>query len=78
LAYLVDSDILIDLSRGSLSASEYVDNLGEWSVSIVTGMELVAGAKDKGEVQEIELMLSSYRTIALSEEVGQLAYNLMK
>jgi hypothetical protein len=37
LAYLLDSDILIDLSRGNVSASEYVDSLGEWSVSIVTG-----------------------------------------
>lgn len=78
MAYLLDSDILIDLSRGNVPASEYVDGLGEWSVSVVTGMELIAGAKDKNEVREIDLMLAAYRTIPLSEEVGQLAYNLMK
>ena len=78
MAYLLDSDILIDVSRGNVSASEYVDSLGEWSISVVTGMELISGAKDKNEVREIDHMLATYRTIPLSEEVGQLAYNLMK
>lgn len=52
MAYLVDTDILIDLSRGSVPAGEYVDALGDWSVSIVSGMELLAGAKDKREAPE--------------------------
>jgi hypothetical protein len=41
-------------------------------------MELVAGAKDNREVREIDLLLAAYRTIPISEDVGQLAYNLMK
>jgi len=37
MPYLIDSDIMIDLSRGSIPAAQYVDSLDQWSVSIVTG-----------------------------------------
>jgi predicted nucleic acid-binding protein len=78
MAYLVDSDILIDASRGNAAAAKYLNSLGDWSVSVVTGMELVAGAKNKSEVGEIDIMLATYRSIPLSEDIGQPGYNLMK
>ena len=78
MAYLVDSDILVDFFRRNEAATDYLDSLGDWSVSIVTAMELVAGAKDKNEVRDIDLMIAAYRSISLSEDLGQLAYNLMK
>ena len=78
MPYLVDTDILIDFFRRNEAATDYLDSLGEWSVSVVTAMELVAGAKDKDEVRDIDLMLAAYGSISLGEDVGQLAYNLMK
>lgn len=78
MAYLVDTDILIDFFRRNEAATDYLDSLGDWSLSIVTGMELVAGAKNNNEVREIDIMLATYRTIPLTEDIGQLAYNLMK
>lgn len=78
MAYLVDSDILIDLSRGNVAAGEYVDSLSNWSLSVVSGLELLAGAKDKREVAEIDIMFGVYQPVPLSPEIGQLAYNLMK
>ena len=41
MAYLVDTDILIDFFRSNEAATDYLDSLGEWSVSVVTAMELV-------------------------------------
>jgi predicted nucleic acid-binding protein len=78
MPYLVDSGILIDASRGNAGAARYLNSLDEWSVSIVTGMELVAGARDKQEVSNIEIALAAYRNIPLSEDIGHLGYNLMK
>ena len=78
MAYLVDTDILIDFFRQNDAATDYLDSLGDWSLSIVTGMELVAGAKDNKEVREIDFMLTAYRAIPLSDDIGQLAYNLMR
>ena len=77
-SYLIDSDILVDFFRQNAGATNYLDSLGEWSVSIVTEMELIAGAKNKQEAADIEMTLGAYRTVPLSEDVGQLAYNVMK
>lgn len=78
MPYLVDTDILVDLFRRSEAAGDYLDSLGDWSVSVVSGMELLAGAKDKSEGREIDIMLATYRTVPLSEDIGRLGYNLMK
>ena len=58
MAYLVDSDVLIDMSRGNVAAGHYVNSLADWSLSIVSGMELLAGAKDKNELANIDIMLA--------------------
>ena len=53
MPYLVDTDILIDFFRKNEPAIDYLDSLGDWSLSVITGLELIAGAKDKREVAEI-------------------------
>ena len=37
--------------------------------------ELIAGAKDKREVAEIDLVLGAYHVVPTNAEIGQLAYN---
>jgi predicted nucleic acid-binding protein len=78
MSYLVDTDILIDFFRKNERAIDYLDSLGDWSLSVVTGLELIAGAKDKREVAEIDTLLVTYDAIQLVPEISQLAYNLMK
>jgi predicted nucleic acid-binding protein len=78
MPYLVDSDILVDYFRHSEAAANYLDSLDDWSVSVVTGLELIAGAKDKREVAEIDLVLGAYHVVPTNPEIGQLAYNIMK
>jgi len=49
--FLIDSNVLIDVSRGNAAAIKYVDSLPEpWSISQVTAMELIVGARDKREL----------------------------
>ena len=78
MAYIVDTDILIDFFRKDEAAAEYLDSLGNWFVSVVTGLELLAGAQDKQEVAEIDIVLGIYKSVPMSPEIGHLAYNLMK
>ena len=41
MPYLVDSDVLIDISRGNAAAREYVDALPEaWAISRVSALSL--------------------------------------
>jgi hypothetical protein len=53
-----------------------LDSLDDWSVSVVTGLELIAGAKDKREVAEIDLTLGAYRIAPTNSEIGQFADNI--
>ena len=78
MPYLVDTDILIDFFRKNEPAIDYLDSLGDWSLSVITGLELIAGAKDKREVAEIDNVLVIYNAIQVIPEISQLAYNLMK
>ena len=54
MACLIDSDVLIDISREMPEAIEYVDSLpSDWMISQVTevtAMELIVGARDKQEL----------------------------
>ena len=46
MAYLVDTDVLIDVSRNNEAAIDFLDQLdGLWLVSIITAMELIVGEK---------------------------------
>jgi predicted nucleic acid-binding protein len=77
-AYLVDTDIMVDVSRNSQAAVDYIENLGQWSLSAITSLELIAGARYQREVVETDLILSAYPRIPLNEDITRRAYYLMK
>jgi predicted nucleic acid-binding protein len=61
MPYLIDSDVLIDISQGIKAAREYVDALTEeWGISQVSALELIVGARDQGELATIDAFLSAY------------------
>jgi predicted nucleic acid-binding protein len=61
MPYLIDSDVLIDISRGKQAAREYVDALTEgWAISQVSALELIVGTRDKMELANIDTFLSAY------------------
>jgi hypothetical protein len=79
MPYLIDSDVLIDISRGKQAAREYVDALAEgWAISQVSALELVVGARDKRDVADIDAFLSGYVIIPLRDSTGRRAYELLK
>jgi predicted nucleic acid-binding protein len=78
MPYLLDSDVLIDISRNRPEAIDYVDTLPDpWMISQVTAMELLVGARDKREVAHLDAFLSSYPVVPLSASIGQRAYGLL-
>jgi predicted nucleic acid-binding protein len=79
MPFLVDSNVLIDVSRGNAGAIQYVDGLAEpWALSQVTAMELIVGARDKRDLATIDGFLSLYPVIPLSDSIGTEAYRLLK
>lgn len=79
MAYLVDTNILVDITRGSAAAADYLDGLASaWSISAITCLELLAGARTQRETTDLDLVLSGYRAIPPNEDIGRRAYYLMK
>jgi hypothetical protein len=79
MPFLIDSNVLIDVSRGNSAAIQYVDSLADaWALSQVTAMELIVGARDKRDLAMIDGFLSTYPVIPLSESIGTEAYRLLK
>ena len=78
MPYLVDSDVLVDVTRGSIGAADYLDGLSEaWSISMITCLELLAGARTQRETAGLDLVLSGYQTIPPDAEIARRAYALM-
>jgi hypothetical protein len=79
MPYLIDSDVLIDISRGNQAAREYVDALTEgWAISQVSALELIVGARDQRELANIDTFLSAYVIVPLRDSIGRRAYQLLK
>ena len=79
MPYLIDTDILIDLTRNRQGAVEYVDGLGDdWSISAISGLELIVGAKNHREVHEIDRLLASYEIRHISSLVEHRAYEILR
>ena len=79
MPYLVDTDVLIDVSRNNEAAINFLDQLDDsWSVSIITALELVVGARNKKEVSEIDQLVESYSAIPLTAEIGDMSYSLLR
>ena len=75
----IDSNVLIDVSRGRKAAINYVDSLQQpWAISQVTAMELIVGARDKRDLATIDGFLSLYPVLPLGESIGGRAYQLLK
>lgn len=76
---LVDTDVLIDISKGNSAAAEFLDNLkGTVYISIVSAMELIAGARNKREQRIIEEFINGYQIKELSEPIGNKAYEYLR
>ena len=74
MAYLVDTNIIVDVTRGSMTAADYLDSLaGAWSISVITCLELLAGARTQRETIDLDLVLGGYRAIPPNEELRALA-----
>jgi predicted nucleic acid-binding protein len=79
MPYLIDSDVLIDISRGKQAARDYVDALVEgWAISQVSALELIVGARDNRDLACIDSFLSAYMIVPLRDAIGRKAYELLK
>ena len=72
---LLDSTVLIDVSRGHEEATDYVDSLRkndrETAISIISSMELIIGCRDKTEVNKTLKFLRDYPIVDISIPISR-------
>src|ERR1700678_22828 len=79
MPYLVDTDVLVDVSRNNQAAARGTDRLGDhWAVSAITALELISGAKNQRAVGLIDRLIEVYETIPVNDAIGKGAYDLLK
>lgn len=77
--FLIDTDVLVDVSRGNVNAGDFVDGLnGEVFIGRVSAMELIVGARDRRDQRVIEEFIALFDIKELSEPIGQEAYRALK
>jgi len=61
---LLDTTVLIDLSRGNTDAADFVDTARSSGtplfISVISAMELIAGCRDKDEVKKAEKLIADF------------------
>ncbi|MCL6559312.1 MAG: type II toxin-antitoxin system VapC family toxin [Firmicutes bacterium] len=80
---LIDTDILIDHLRGYRPATDFLRQVfsGEYSghISVLTEMELLAGAMPKKEEKEmVESLLKRFTSIPVSSAIARKAGQLLR
>lgn len=76
--FLINTDVLIDVSKGSTSAVNFLAGLtGTISISRISATELIVGARDKRDQLAIEDFISHYRIRELRGSTGIKGYNLL-
>lgn len=59
---LIDSDVLVWLTRGHLGAAHRLRTLPAWRISVVTYIELAQGCRDKSELARLKKGLAARQT----------------
>ncbi len=76
---LIDSDVLVWLTRGHVGAAQRLGAIDPWRISAVTYMELVQGCRDKAELARLKQGLAARHTevLPLTPAISQRAADLI-
>ena len=75
---LLDTTILIDFLRGNIKAAQYLQNLTNPTLSIITEAEIYQGAKNKNDLIKWEKFLNNFNILPITEEISILGIGLLR
>ncbi len=76
---LIDSDVLVWLTRGHVGAAQRLHALPVWRISAVTYIELAQGCRDKSDLARLKKGLAARSTeiVPITPAISQRAVDLM-
>ncbi len=78
---IVDTDILIDASRGVAMAIDCLkkyEKSTSLAVSVVTEMELIVGCRNKIELRDLQKFLKRFQVLKLNDAISDKAVDLLR
>ncbi len=75
---ILDTTILIDFLRGSIKAAQYLQNLTNPTLSIITEAEIYQGAKNKNDLIKWEKLFNNFNILPITEEISILGIGLLR
>jgi predicted nucleic acid-binding protein len=73
-----DTNILIDYLQGIEAAKTEIESSGERYISIITWMEMLAGAHDDAEEDVIDMFLRDFRVLDISRRAAREAVEIRR
>jgi predicted nucleic acid-binding protein len=73
---LVDSDILIQYSRGDIAAAEWLETASKRDdlvISVVNEIELLFGSRDNRDLTKMRQLLATFEIIQIDEAISKRA-----
>ena len=69
---IFDTDVIVWSLRGYISAARVINEANERALSVISYMELIQGARDKNEANDIRKSLNNgrFRILPLNENIG--------
>jgi predicted nucleic acid-binding protein len=76
---LIDSDVLVWVTRGHVGAAQRLRELKPWRISVVTYIELSQGCRDKAELARLKKGLAARQTevLQVTPAISQRAADLV-
>jgi len=75
---LLDTNILIDYLNGVAQSRNEVEKREAPAISIITWMEVMTGAGDSDEENQLRMFLSRFQVIGIDSEIAALAVKLRR
>ncbi len=78
---LIDTDILVDASRGLTQAGEFLNEMlvgTSITVSAISAMELIAGCRDGAQLANVKQAIAQFTVMPLTEPISTRAQALME
>lgn len=81
MSTIIDTDILIDSSRGVEKATALLEELEAQStltISVITQLELIVGCRNKRELFGLNRFLKRFEILRLNEAISELGVSLLQ
>ncbi|PIZ64466.1 VapC toxin family PIN domain ribonuclease [Candidatus Roizmanbacteria bacterium CG_4_9_14_0_2_um_filter_39_13] len=78
MSYIVDTDVLINVSHNVEADISFVRQSRTSYISVITATELLHGVRNNNELEITNKLIDHYNILHINEQISEQAYQLVK